>query len=338
MRFEFYHSGLDSVAKISVDGTVPNSIHLSHWQGNKTPAEVKADTSTEIALNVVASPRRAEITQGVKLVTNNHFDTDGVLSVWTMLNDERSLEFRDKLIAAAEAGDFSELSTADAVRASITIQGSDQPVTTDESGSPLARKIAGSQVDDDGGAYELVLPEVEHVLTRIGDYEDLWRGPWRVIEKTVDSFEKQQSDVEEFTDAKISLVTLSDQVYGGHFDPSLDGIPFTAVSRYATGELFIIGVPYQGGWAYRIDYPYYSWAETTVRPRINRRNLSAAMLQLNQLESSGHGKWVADSAELSSAAKFLSDDGRLASSTISPGKVAESIIANSTRADAARSG
>ncbi|MGH9960289.1 MAG: DUF6687 family protein, partial [Pyrinomonadaceae bacterium] len=126
MRFEFYRAGLDTVPKLSVDGTVSNSIHFSHWQGNQTPAEVKADTSTEIALNLVAYPNKQNLTQGIELVTNNHFDTDGVLSVWTVLNGERALDLREQLIPAAEAGDFSEFSTENGVRASIVIQGSDQ--------------------------------------------------------------------------------------------------------------------------------------------------------------------------------------------------------------------
>src|SRR5436309_11586655 len=100
MRFEFYSDAIADVPKLSVDGTVDNAIHFSHWNGNKTPASVKADTSTEITLNLVAAPDRDELTQGIDLVTNNHFDTDGVLSVWTMLNDERALALRDKLIAA----------------------------------------------------------------------------------------------------------------------------------------------------------------------------------------------------------------------------------------------
>ena len=125
MRFEFYHAGLDSLPKLSVDGTVSNSIHFSHWEGNQTPLDVKADTSTEIALNLVAAPNMGELTQGIELVTNNHFDTDGVLSVWTVLTGERALELRDKLIPAAEAGDFSEFTNENAIRASIVIQGSD---------------------------------------------------------------------------------------------------------------------------------------------------------------------------------------------------------------------
>src|SRR5438477_10267302 len=115
MRFEFYSDAIASLPKLSVDGTVDNAIHFSHWNGNRTPAQVKADTSTAIALNVVASPNREELTQGIDLVTNNHFDTDGVLSVWTMLNGDRALAIRDRLIAAAEAGDFSEFSSIDGV-------------------------------------------------------------------------------------------------------------------------------------------------------------------------------------------------------------------------------
>src|SRR6266849_5471564 len=163
MRFEYYSDAIATSPKLSVDGTVDNAIHLSHWKGNETPESVKADTSTEIALNLVAAPDRDELTQGIDLVTNNHFDTDGVLSVWTVLVGERALELRDKLIAAAEAGDFSELSTKEGVRASIVIQGSESP-TDEQAGSPLARQLAGEPVNDEARAYELVLPHLERVL------------------------------------------------------------------------------------------------------------------------------------------------------------------------------
>src|SRR5258708_35153444 len=127
MKFEYYNDRLVSIPKLSVDGTVDDAIHFSHWKGNQTPPSVKADTSTEIALNLVAAPDRDQLTQGIDLVTNNHFDTDGVLSVWTVLTGERALDLHDKLIAAAEAGDFSEVSTVEGGRARIVIQGSESP-------------------------------------------------------------------------------------------------------------------------------------------------------------------------------------------------------------------
>ena len=321
MKFEYYTDQLADIPKLSVDGTVDNAIHFSHWHGNETPESVKADTSTEIALNLVAAPNRVELTQGIELVTNNHFDTDGVLSVWTILNGERALPLRDKLIAAAEAGDFSELSSEDGVRASIVIQGSDSP--TDTAGSPLAQKLAGEPVDDDARAYELVLPHVEHVLARTAEYEELWRDSWNRIAAALDSFAKGSSRVEEDKEAGLSIITLAPEVFSpSGFKPTRHAAPFTAISHHAHGELFLIATPLAEGWAYRIDYPYYSWAETIVRPKIQRRNFSELMNQLNGVEQNPSARWKVDSSELASAAKFVDENGRLAASGLKPDLVA----------------
>jgi len=321
MRFEYYHDELADVPKLSVDGTVANAVHFSHWQGNETPASVKADTSTEIALNLAAAPNRDELTRGIDLVTNNHFDTDGVLSVWTVLNGAHALEFRDGLIAAAEAGDFSELSTEDGVRASIVIQGSDSP--TDNAGSPLARQLAGEDVDDDARAYQLILPHVESVLTRTGEYEALWRDAWDRIAAALDSFAKGASRVVEDTQTKLSIVTLAREIFSpSGFKPTRHSAPFTAISNQASGEVFLIATPLRDGWAYRVDYPYYSWAETVVRPKIQRRNFSPLVAELNELEKSAPARWRLDSAELASAAKFSDRDGQLAASSLQPDEVA----------------
>src|ERR1043165_9713435 len=166
MRFEFYSDAIADVPKLAVDGTVDNAIHFSHWHGNQTPESVKADTSTETVLNVVAAPNRAELTQSIDLVTNNHFDTDGLLSVWAMLTGERALPLRDKLISAAEAGDFSELTSVDGVRASIVIQGSDSPI--DKSGSPLVAKLAATRCENEAESYFFVWPHVEHKHKGLG--------------------------------------------------------------------------------------------------------------------------------------------------------------------------
>jgi hypothetical protein len=322
MRFEFYHPGLADVPKLSVDGTVDNSVHFSHWQGNTTAAEVKADTSTEIALNLAGSPNKNQLTHGIELVTNNHFDTDGVLSVWTVLNGERALGLREKLIAAAEAGDFSELKTVDAVRASIVIQGTDQPIPDDEPGSPIASQLAGETVEDEARAYDLVLPEVEQIITRTNDYEHLWREPWARIANAIESFERGSSRVFELSHG-LSLITLAPESFGANgFEPSRHTAPFTAISRYAKGQLFLIGTPVNDGWAYRIDYPYYSWAETVVRPRIRRHDFTDYLLQLKELEK-GEGQWTADKNELSSAVKFVGADGKLATSRLQPDQVAQ---------------
>ncbi len=332
MKFQFYTEDLDNVPKLSVDGTVSNSIHFSHWQGNKTPVEVKADTSTEIALNLVASPNRAALTNDIELVTNNHFDTDGVLSVWTVLTGARATEFRGQLIAAAEAGDFSEYSSDEGVRISLAIQGTDQASPNDDTGSPLARFIAKEQIADDARAYELVLPEVENLLTNVNNYEPLWRDGWKRIADALESFDRGTSDVIEYADSKVSLITLAPELFdGGGFSPTRHAAPYTAISKFARGELFLIGIPTPGGWFYRLDYPYYSWAETVVRPRVDRRDLTSALQALNEQETNSEGRWKVDHLEMTSAAKFLGNQGTLAASKLSPDEVAKVFQTSTSR-------
>jgi hypothetical protein len=326
MRFEFYSDALADVPKLSVDGTVSNSIHFSHWQGNETPEEVKADTSTEIALNLVTSPRSKELTGNIDLVTNNHFDTDGMLSVWTVMTGERAAEYRDLLIAAAEAGDFSEYSSADGVRISLAIQGSDGAIPADDTGSPLARLLAGEDVNDDARCYEILMPEIEKLLTNINSYEPLWREGWKRIVDALESFDRGLSKVTEFPESKISFVLLEPAIFSGNgFDPTRHSAPYTAISKFAHGDLFVIGIPAQDGWFYRVDYPYYSWAETVVRPMIERRDLTDALKILNEKETGSKGLWQIDGRELSSAAKFLDEGLNLTASKVKPEEVVEAL-------------
>ncbi len=269
-------------------------------------------------MNLVASPNRLHLTRGIELVTNNHFDTDGVLSVWTVLTGARALELREKLIATAEVGDFSEFPNESAVRASIVIQGSDQAGASYETGSPLARRLAGEEVKDDARAYELVLPEVERVLTNIEAYEPLWRKGWEQIATALESFERGTSVVQESAQAGLSLVTMGPDAFGNSgFDPNRHSISYTVISRYARGQLFIIATPFTDGWYYQIDYPYYSWAETIIRPRIPRHDLEELLASLNKVER-GQGRWRKDDREMTSAAKVVDHTGKHAGSILNP--------------------
>ncbi|HEX8633385.1 MAG TPA: DUF6687 family protein [Pyrinomonadaceae bacterium] len=328
MRFEYYHAGLEDVPKLSVDGLVPRSVHFSHWQGNETPLAVKADSSTEIALNVVASPDRHELTQGLELVTNNHFDTDGALSVWTMLTGERALDLRAALIAAAEAGDFSANTGAAGIRASLVLQGGDGCAPDAGVASPLARHLSGGAAVDEARAYALVLPEVERLITRTDDYEHLWRDEWEKIEASLESFARGASRVEEDAETGLSVVTLGRELYGARgFSPTRHAVPHTAITEHARGRVYLIAVPLADGWGYRVDYPYYSWAETVVRPRITRTDFAPLIARLDELEQNRDGHWQLDTEGLSSAFNFVDDGGRLLASSLAPEKVADQLRA-----------
>jgi len=179
---------------------------------------------------------------------------------------------------------------------------------------------------DEARSYDLVLPKVEHVLTHTDFYESLWREPWKRIEVALDSFAKGESRIDEDLVNKISLVTLAPAVFGSvGFDPAAHAPPFAAISHHARGNLFVVATPLNDGWAFRVDYPYYSWAETVVRPNISRPDLSAAITTLNEIENTETGRWVIDSSELASAIKFSDVKNQLTASRIAPDVVARAL-------------
>ena len=176
---------------------------------------------------------------------------------------------------------------------------------------------------DEARGYELLLPEVERVLTRTDEYEPLWRDAWTEIERALESFARGSSWVVEDAAARLSVVTLAPDLYGAAgFSPTRHAAPYTAIARHARGELFLIAIPMAGGYGYRLDYPYYSWAETVVRPPVARRELQPALARLNELENKQGMRWREDTSELTSAAKCLAADGLLAASSLAPDEVA----------------
>jgi len=184
--------------------------------------------------------------------------------------------------------------------------------------------LAGGKVDDDARAYELVLPEVEHLLTNINDYESLWREGWESVVAAIESFERGESNVAEYSN--LSLITLAPELFSGTgFSPTRHSAPYTAISKYAHGELFLIATPAGSGWFYRLDYPYYSWAETVVRPRVKHRDLSGALQLLNNKEGNRDGRWQMDNREMTSAVKFLDNNRMLAASRLEPQDVVEAL-------------
>src|SRR3989449_2520890 len=116
MIFTYYDKRLDTVPFLCVDGVVEGGLNLSHWPGNRTPAHLKADTSTEMALKLARDSGRASWLEGVSIVTNNHFDTDGLLSVFAALRPEEALRHEKAMIQAARTGDFGEWTTPEALK------------------------------------------------------------------------------------------------------------------------------------------------------------------------------------------------------------------------------
>jgi hypothetical protein len=177
------------------------------------------------------------------------------------------------------------------------------------------------------------------LLTRTDEYEPLWRDEWARVESALESFKAGRSRVVEDAESGLSVVTLTRDLYGpSGFKPTRHAAPFTAIAHNARGRLFLVATPLEDGWSYRVDYPYYSWAVTIVRPRITRADHGAFVEQMNELEGGGTGTWKADRSELTSAVKFLGAGGTLAVSRLEPDAVASELRAALTKQSAAKLG
>ena len=161
-RFQFVEDAYEGDAPaISCDGLVPGAaLDLTHWQGNRTPQHYKADTSTEIALNFVDSSEAVEEWPDA-VVVNNHFDTDGLLSIWVLLDPEQAMACGDLLVAAAVAGDFDEWPALD------------QGLWLD-----AAIRALGSGAANDAAAYQAVLSQLPELIRRLDERRDLWGREW----------------------------------------------------------------------------------------------------------------------------------------------------------------
>jgi hypothetical protein len=226
---------------ISCDGLVPGTaLDLTHWQGNQTPRRYKADTSTEIALKFVASPEATEQWSSA-VVVNNHFDTDGVLSVWTMLDPRRAIACRALLVSAAEAGDFDEWPALD------------QGIWLD-----AAIRALGSLSGDDAAAYQTVLRQLPELVEHLEDRRDLWGQEWDALVEAAGALESGR---------------LLAQVHGGvglliheRGQPEAPG-PLIARRFLPGAARYLLAFARDGGrFDYRYERPRYAWADTVVRP------------------------------------------------------------------------
>ncbi len=241
-RFEFVEESYEGdIPAISCDGLVPGShLDLTHWQGNRTPARYKADTSTEIALNFVVSPEAREKWANA-VVVNNHFDTDGVLSVWTLLDPEAALARRDVLVAAAEAGDFDEWP---ALERGLRLD--------------AAIRVLGGRTGDDSAAYLTVLGRLPDLIESLDERRDLWGDEWDALQAATARLDSGYLRAEQFGAIGVLMHAVGERETPGAL----------LARRFLPGaKRYLLAFERDGSvFDFRYERPRYAWADTVVRP------------------------------------------------------------------------
>jgi hypothetical protein len=269
-----------------VDGTVPGFRSLSHWPGNSTPAAVKHDLSTGIALNVarLAPEARQALLGDFDEVANNHYDTDGALSAFALLQPEAALAREELLLDAAACGDFSVWRGEDALAVELSVM-----QLTHGPSSPLAAQMQAGQSDDERHAlaYDWLLEHLPEVLDDPFALESLWADEHARIVDDVQRIEEGTGVSARFYPEMDLALVSSDR-------------PITEVGlNHAAGDcsrvLYLL--PSREGYRYRFRYRVESWFELVSRKVPPRPSLRPALALLERAEGAagkGRGTWWCD--------------------------------------------
>jgi hypothetical protein len=279
LRFEPFHPSLDPAMAVMVDGYAPGFRTISHWPGHSTPAPLRHDLTTGSALLYAAmSEAERERAMGeFSVVTNNHFDADGALSLFAMLRPEVAERHADLMLRAARAGDFAVWSGADALALELDVMcdlGAFWPFST----PPFDAKRLGNL----SKAYLQVFDRMESLLD----------DPFCLREKWSHRFDAVVADVERIdagVDISVTAYAEDDLAVVETDRPAtIFGL------RRAAGDLFrvLLVHPGRGGNRYRFCFRGESWWDVvSVRPQ-PRFRLESVARRLNALEQ-GATRWWA---------------------------------------------
>jgi hypothetical protein len=311
MRYVPYGPELEGVPNVIVDGRGNDAtvLALSHWPRNRTPAELKADSSTEIVLKYLRSSQREEHRQGAEAVSNNHYDVDGLMSLWAMLNPEAALDQSELLVAVGECGDFDRWSGEQATKVTCALYGLESLPS-----SPIRQGLAGIRPDGRPPGHDFLertaflyretLPLVPKLLGDIDSFEEYWGEEYREVQAGRELFAQGRATVREEPELDLAIFDLPHQVH----DMAL--YEQTQCSRVV---LMIEGHRYQ------VRYRYESWVELQSRqtpPRIDLRPFAALL----QSFEGNDGDWAADDVQHTlPRLRLRGPEGGASSSSITPG-------------------
>jgi hypothetical protein len=274
MRYVPYPS-LTGTPNIVVDGKgqEATALTLSHWPHSGTPWTLKEDLSAQIVFHYLAQPFRSE---GVEAVSNNHFDEDGLVSVYALVHPEEAERNRDRLIDIAAAGDFGTCRNRDGARLAFAIAACASPAT-----SPLPASIFTGLHDETTAAlYEEMLGRLPEMLAAPDRFRSLWQIEDEALDRGERAIAAGSVRIEEIAPLDLAVVTLPE---GETCHP--------VALHNATGCFALLLL---AGQTYELRYRYESWVQYVSRPPLPRVDLAPLAVALTTLDT---GPWTFDGVD-----------------------------------------
>jgi hypothetical protein len=255
-------------------GTV---LALSHWPAAATPSTLEDDTSALIADRYLGTPPDPA-GEPVATLTCDHYDEDGLMALWLLLErppaggSERALA-----LAAAEAGDFGTWTEPAAAQVAIAaMRMAERDATPFPDVTRLLARAGGR--DPAGALYLAILPRVAGLLDDPQRFRMLWRADWRRIQEDAASIDAGATRIAERPGADLAVVACERRPH----DLALH--PRTRCMRILTAT---------PDGVLTVRHRYETWVRYVSRPLAPRVDLTPLARRLQELERNP-GAWVAE--------------------------------------------
>jgi hypothetical protein len=284
MRYVEYAAS-EASPNVVIDGS-PNAgtvLCLSHWPGIPClHPPLAADLSAQMAFRYVDAGM--DLHGDADVVTNNHFDQDGLVGLYALLHPDQAMAHRELLEDVAAAGDFGTYRFRTAARISAALS-------------------VGAQLQS-GDPFMLGFEHLPRMLEDVDAYRDLW----------ADEDERLSMSERAIDDGRVSVVD----------DPQLDlavvivdrAVPRTWGSRF-TGQRFdglhpmavnnatdMSTIALLHGRRFQLTHRYETWVQYQSRhrrPRVALLPLARALTDMDTV------RWRADA--VGALTPTLSHDG-----------------------------
>jgi hypothetical protein len=280
------YSKLGEQPNIIVDGKAhkTTSLTLSHCPWNSTPPALLRDTSTDIVFAYLDAP---EYHQNIKLVSNSHFDEDGLLSMYALVDPANALRYRDLMIGASRAGDFAIYTDFDAAKLSFVLAAYFDPAI-----SPLPADVfSGTDAEQVASLYNNMLQVLPELLADIPGKQQYWEDEFAHLQESEAAIASAKVVIDEIPELELAIIHVP------------EGMPVRTVRRYLTcwqrsvHPFAVHNVTQCGrlvwvkGESVEAQYRYESWLQLASRRPAKRVDLAGLATQLGDIETAG-GSWI----------------------------------------------
>lgn len=277
----------NEVRNVVVDGA-PNAgtvLTLTHWPGIVQPSGLAADLSAQMAFKFL---RRGDDPHA-DVVTNNHFDQDGVVGIHALVHPELSLAHETLLVDVAAAGDFATFRHREAARASMALH-----AYADELRSPIADQLVGRPYAEQCSAlYEATLPLLLPMVLEPDRFRSLWADDDASLTASEQALADGRVTLTEHPQVDLAVVHVAEDEpsRAGHrfAHASVSGVHPMALHN-ATECLRVLVVH---GRRYRYVDRYETWVQYRSRLPLSRVDLRPLAEALTAAEP-GSVTWSAD--------------------------------------------